>query len=311
MTKIKNNIKPLREKIGLSQRALAKAAGTNQSQLQRIEAGVQEVRLDIAVRICKALGVVMDEVFPKTKKILAKANKTHESHEDFVKKVTTQPEYVKGLGAAGIDVTGNDWYMDCRFAGGLSKAWPISENTKKALSPHLFSKVQDNDPDGFVFFDSEAVRVGLNPRFLLAWEFDYRGGIGTEERTPLRIFFADGGKPLERNVYPDEADMNDLDEEEGDDLGELAPIQNMLNQLAMGGASSSILAVTEFRDDEDAEVHFRPPLVSCIEVPLWVVVPGLDMAPDDEDDDTGEEDEPAAADEAIPAIDAPSTESVQ
>ena len=60
----KNRIAALRKERGLTQRALADRVGTSQQQVQRIEAGLQGVRLELANKIAAAFGKELVEVFP-------------------------------------------------------------------------------------------------------------------------------------------------------------------------------------------------------------------------------------------------------
>jgi DNA-binding XRE family transcriptional regulator len=64
----KNRIQELRTALGLTQRQLASMVGTSQQQIQRLETGLQAARLDLAARICSALGKPIQQVFPATKK---------------------------------------------------------------------------------------------------------------------------------------------------------------------------------------------------------------------------------------------------
>jgi DNA-binding XRE family transcriptional regulator len=59
----KNRVKQIRTKLKLSQRALAAAVGTSQQQIHRIETGAVAARLDLATKLCKALGEPVDKVF--------------------------------------------------------------------------------------------------------------------------------------------------------------------------------------------------------------------------------------------------------
>lgn len=63
-----NRIRVVREELGLSQQALATKIGTSQQQVQRIEAGMQSVRHDLALKICAALGTPIGKVFPRIDK---------------------------------------------------------------------------------------------------------------------------------------------------------------------------------------------------------------------------------------------------
>ncbi|MEC4890959.1 MAG: helix-turn-helix transcriptional regulator [Nitrospira sp.] len=59
-----NRIRVFRQELGLSQKALAANIGTSQQQIQRIEAGTQSVRHDLAIKISAALGAPVATLFP-------------------------------------------------------------------------------------------------------------------------------------------------------------------------------------------------------------------------------------------------------
>lgn len=66
---MKNRIKELRSKKGITQVALANLVGTSQQQIQRIEAGLQSIRLEILPALCAALETDAGTIFPELKLI--------------------------------------------------------------------------------------------------------------------------------------------------------------------------------------------------------------------------------------------------
>jgi transcriptional regulator with XRE-family HTH domain len=66
-----NRVRAFRKKLKWSQRKLAKQAKTSQQQIQRIETEQRSVRIDLAMRICNALGQPLATVFPKTARTVA------------------------------------------------------------------------------------------------------------------------------------------------------------------------------------------------------------------------------------------------
>ena len=60
--KPKNNIRPLREKRGMTAKELAKKARTTEVQICRLETGQRKLTVDWLLRICGALDVTADEI---------------------------------------------------------------------------------------------------------------------------------------------------------------------------------------------------------------------------------------------------------
>jgi DNA-binding XRE family transcriptional regulator len=61
---MKNHVKKYRLELGLSQADLAKAVGTSQQQIHRIENGLHRIDLQTATQICVKLNRKLEEVFP-------------------------------------------------------------------------------------------------------------------------------------------------------------------------------------------------------------------------------------------------------
>ena len=60
---MKNNLKELRLKHGLSQTALAKAVGTTKRTIYAIESESQDIRISLAYKLAAELGCSMDDLF--------------------------------------------------------------------------------------------------------------------------------------------------------------------------------------------------------------------------------------------------------
>lgn len=60
---MKNFVKLYRLEMGLSQADLAKAVGTSQQQIHRIENGLHRIDLKLATQICVKLNRKLEEVF--------------------------------------------------------------------------------------------------------------------------------------------------------------------------------------------------------------------------------------------------------
>jgi predicted amidohydrolase YtcJ len=91
-----------------------------------------------------------------------------------------------------------------------------------------------------------------------------------QRRSPLSVFFAQGGEPLQFGV---DADSTRMDGEVEDDR--VVQLQNLLELLEIGGANEDLAGVVSFDDEDGERVFFRPADVSLVEVPLWAVEPEL------------------------------------
>ena len=65
-----NNIRKFRIEFGMSQTEFAEAIRISLPHLQRIEAGVQPVRLEVAGRISESLSQPLDKIFPAARRLL-------------------------------------------------------------------------------------------------------------------------------------------------------------------------------------------------------------------------------------------------
>lgn len=63
---IGNRIRELRQKVGLSGRALAIKVGLDPSQINKIEHNINKPSLDALEKICTALGITLSEFFSDT-----------------------------------------------------------------------------------------------------------------------------------------------------------------------------------------------------------------------------------------------------
>ena len=159
----KNRIRELRVKKGMSQKQLAEAAETSQQQIQRIEAGSQNARLEVAALICRALGAAMPEVFPTTELPLSRLAKrgrklTDAYHDDAA---------VEELENAGIDM---DIVVRDFCLSSPRRSRRLSTNFRKRVPPSLVSRSRRQSL-GFAVFDSGSHRYAINLDHLLFCHF--------------------------------------------------------------------------------------------------------------------------------------------
>jgi len=264
-----NKIRQYRISKGLTQRALAEAAGTSQQQVQRIEAGVQAVRIETAMRICAAVDQTLDKVFPSTRAPLRK-----------IRAKTTSSEYVHGeeflseMGKAGIDLDPAQWTLKVWLRDHNPRDFPIS----RAEKDRLWNSLQTCDPSQqFVVFDSGAQRVAIRLNHLLAWQFLFDEGISTaaeyDEPVGLCIWFSGRPQAVEFKIGCDSADLDEYENE--DEL----PVQLQHLFFEADSFEPDMDAATGFMDVDGEDVFFRLRDVTMMTVPLWAVEPELGQMP--------------------------------
>lgn len=259
----KNRIRELRTEHGLTQGQLADIVGTSQQQIQRIEAGFQAARLDLAARICAALGNPMHQVFPATKKIVTRLRR----NKKLLDYSTADERYVRAMEGAGIDMDPEVWTVKFRLRGGAWGYHQISGIEQKRLWPLL----QEGDTASFIVFDSATKRVAMNLHHVLAWQFlwdapNQISSAAEKYADELRVIFADTKNPVTFMVDADQAKFGD----EAND-GWPTQLQGLLFTLeTVGGESDTIVS---FADVDGEHAFLRSAEVSMIEVPLWAVEP--------------------------------------
>jgi transcriptional regulator with XRE-family HTH domain len=264
-----NRMRELREAKRLSQRQLAELVGTSQQQIQRIEAGLQAARIDLALKIAKALGGSLADVFPGLREALGKRGRHRldlEALDD------------EGLGQAaaeaGIDPDPHAWSVHCLLRGGGEVEAPIASSDRRRLREWLG---QGRGKDGAFFaWDSKGIRLLLNPRHLLLAHLTFEPGqsagvepgkVGLDQ--PVSVFFADRAEPMCFEVEGDHRAASD-----GGELGEL---NGLWLEAEAGLGEDRFLTFTDVNGEE---VWLRAADVALIVVPLWALHPELIPDPD-------------------------------
>jgi DNA-binding XRE family transcriptional regulator len=245
-----NLVKEFREKRGLSQRKLAEKAETYQQQIQRIEAGVQVARLDLAVKIATALGAPLEAIFPKS-----------QTHKGAFGDLAESP----------IELDGALRTIMYRLRGGFEGLLAVSlrdwERVKSILH-HYWGGGKENDRNpGFVVFDSQGQRVAINLSHLLyaRFLFDPHGKMEEQADDSGRArFFLSDGATLEAGIEP---------EGEGEDGERVGQFQRMFAYLDLDGAQNH--PVLSFVDEDEERAFVAADAVSMISVSLHCVEPKL------------------------------------
>lgn len=200
---IKNNIKLYRAQKSLTQRQLADLSETSQQQIQRIEAGVQAARIELAARIAGALGVTVGQLFPETRKV-----KLAEGKE-------LSQRAISELEAGGVDFDPRQYRIQIQLRGGLRKVFWLSGTEMRRVRNSLQDR--RSSVSHFVIFDSPHERVALNLAHLAYCQFLWEPSTVSEdepgEDNEIRFWFRDG-PPASFAVEPDQDD-----EDEAGNLG--------------------------------------------------------------------------------------------
>jgi transcriptional regulator with XRE-family HTH domain len=91
-------LKLIREKIGISGKALAKKVDVVPSQISKIENGVTNPSIDLLERICVALGITMAEFFSDPTSVVKESPATYDE------KIKNLPEQAKKIIDTVIEV---------------------------------------------------------------------------------------------------------------------------------------------------------------------------------------------------------------
>ncbi|MGJ0510042.1 MAG: helix-turn-helix transcriptional regulator [Methylocystis sp.] len=289
-----NNIRALREKKGISQKKLAKAVETDQRHIQRIEAGVQKPRFDLAVQICLTLDVPMEKVFPTAAAAIARARRRFKMPGDWLFDDAASNE----LEAAAFDMDPEVWRFLYKLHGGASGCLIVSGPEKK----RLWRWVQEEEagPHMFVVFDSEDRRYAMNLDHLMFCQFLFDppfrklGGSTTDTgdetgSNELVLYFADSPTPQRFEIDPDLSSSGDEEAEE-----HKVQLQQLFGTMEYGGSQK-----LHFVDVDGESVFVSSADVSMLSMPLSAVEPTLReayRAADDEENDDQQDDNEHPAD---------------
>jgi len=260
-TQYKNQISQKRASLGLSQRALAKAVGTSQQQIQRIETGVQAVRIDLAVKIAAALNSSLAEIFPS----ISTGTVTKKSR---LLQIATPPLHSEQMAKAGIETYPIQWTLRIGFEGDREFDYSVSAAEKERVSSILRKETFD-----FVVFDTDTKRIAANRTKINYANFLFDPAGMEEEKEEnldsynVTVIFAGNKEPVKFGVEPDDLDVNK------DDQGFRSQFQRLF--IYLEGYSVDEDEILWF-DDEDAEqVLIRAKQVLLIEAPLLCCEPEL------------------------------------
>jgi transcriptional regulator with XRE-family HTH domain len=250
----KNRISQLRKSLGLTQRALAERAGTSQQQVQRIEAGVQGVRLELATRIAAVLGVELGEIFPSL------APDRRPSGLAASKYASKRTHFLE----AGLDPDPNHWTVKFFAHDGRVFSYEVPSEEKDRLEK-IFSRCEDR----IAVFSTNTQWVALNAKKIAATQFLFDRGVSSkdeeEEDYEVRLHLIDSEHPVIFGVEPDTIPLDD------DENGSSSQLQRLFFELEAGFDEG----VVAFYDEDRERVYVRMAEVLAVEAPLVCCDPAL------------------------------------
>src|SRR5882757_3783200 len=252
----KNRLSQIRKSRALTQRGLAELAGTSQQQVQRIEAGVQGVRLELATKIAVALKCELAEIFPSLVAHQAR-KKAHPNQR------VSEEKFLE----AGLDPDPVLWTIKLFAHDGRVFLYRIASDEKSRLERLL--SAGENE---FLVFTTDSHRIALNPKKIAATQFLF--DIGAEltsegqEKYELSLHLIAARDPIIFGIDPDQRSLDDEDD------GASAQFQSLFFYLDLG-VEDEVL----WFDDEDGErVYLKPSEILVMEVPLSCCEPALQKA---------------------------------
>ncbi len=258
-----NKIKYFRDKKGITQQSLSEKIACSKHYIQRIEGGLEAIKIEIALEICRVLETDFVDLFPETKGIV----KISEKNKEPFRHLFENFELRKRMEKAGIDMFTGQRYFEYNLRGGASGALEITTQEKDRLLENVQNR---NELTQFVAFHSGAWCILMNLDHLIFGQFlfEWEGtpGIHTEDAHAVEIFFADNADPKVLGVEEDEPDPADLQSP-----GQIGSIISLAESFIEQGEFFSI-------EDEDGELAIFPAHdVAMMKAPLWTFY--LDLEP--------------------------------
>ncbi|MGH9890463.1 MAG: helix-turn-helix transcriptional regulator [bacterium] len=266
-----NCVRELRQKKGWSQHQLAKAAETSQQQVQRVEGGNQSVKLELALRLARALDADIVNLFPEAKKLGRTSSKRLSPRS--LTRLANDPKTRRKFEEAGLETDTDSWFLKVRLVGGAEVSLPISGVDRDRFR-HKIASLDDSAP--FLVFESGKHHIALN---LIHVEYVQETSEPDAELSEwaetglddddVTVYLADAEKAVSFSPYPDETDPNNED-----DVGSFHHI------LFMAESHVDEYQFFGFLDFDGEQVFLNARRVALLAIPQWALNP--DEAGDEE-----------------------------
>ena len=265
-----NNLKELRERANLTQKAVADAAGISQQHLQRLEAGTTPVRLPTAEKIANALSTTIENLFPQLAAVVRRDHALLSGSGQETRKMIDEWE------RAGIDVDTGFWSVNWSVAGHGTFFARVSGATAR----HLIDANERKGEAGIVVFDSATHRyaVALCDEVMMQFRRDPEPGEMGEETLALdyrtvKVYSRGRNSYLDYYPDPDEAVIYH-------EVNKRVGMQALFMALELGSARRvSIVTRHSDQSQEEATTSYIPVgSILSIEAPLSLVDPAFRKA---------------------------------
>ncbi len=257
---MRNRVRDLRTRLGWSQNELAKAAGTSQQQIQRIEIGDQSVKLDLAIRLATALKADLTEVFPQAKQALG-SSRPHNVAD--LTQLADNDKKRRALEDAGLDTDSDSWSLVIGLRTGAKVHLPISTEEKNRFRHNLIS-IEPSAP--FFVFDSGHFHVGINLLEIQyvqeLWEPDptiSEWATPKFDKTDITVYLRGRAEPLLFSGSPDWEDSSDEE-----DIGQFESIFQIAQTFI------EKYHFFDFLDGDGESVHLRAQDIELLAIPMWL-----------------------------------------
>lgn len=266
-----NRVRELRERKGLTQAQLAELAETSQQQIQRVETGRQQPRVDLVARICTALEVPVERVFPMAKPTKALRGWMHRLELGEIG--ATDEAMEESLYEAGIESTAGAWNLQLSLRGGGQATLRLQERGRQAFWRDLDNPFADRAM--FNLLDTRRGWAALNLNHLVhsfvefdPWHTEGAADVaGDASEEPcadmtVRVYCTNRAAPYTFRAVPDIPD-------EEDGVGEVGGLF-----IELEGGLREPHEFVLFQEHEGGEwLWFRVGDIALIEAPWRVVQP--------------------------------------
>lgn len=268
-----NNLRSRREKLEMTQKAVAEAVGISQQHLQRLEAGTSPLRLPLAEKIAKTLSSSIDDLFPQLAKVVRRDHALLTAGDHEARQMIDEWE------KAGIDIDAGYWQVYWHISGHGTEFARVSGATARRLIDE-----SESNASGFMVFDSDTRRYAVALRDEIVMEFRRENELDEMALHPMvslgdrrvKVYASGRNSYLEYYVDPDEAALFEHPKKRSD-------MQQLFAALRAGDRPR-VRIVSRYEDQpaEEAGLYYVPVgSILSVEAPLAIVDPAFRKAIED------------------------------